>query len=147
MKAKRIGSALLALFLCVTLCLSLGACGKDDGGSKEDVTPTEAAESKIAEFIESAEEQLDSMRASFGDTMDMQLEARGSSMVYVFQYKEDTGMDNETMAAALDSALDAMSSTFTTILDALKTEVPEAESIIVEYKDKDGEVITSKEFK
>ena len=146
MKAKRIGSALLALLLCLTLCLSLCACGKDDT-KKGDATPEDAAEAKIAAFIESAEDQLESMKSSFGDTMDMQLEARGSSMVYVFQYLEDTGMDNETMAAALDSALDAMSSTFTTILDSLKTEVPEAESIVVEYKDKDGEVITSKEFK
>ena len=146
MRTKRIGSALLALLLCITLCLSLCACGKDDA-SKDDGNPEDVAESKIAAFIESAEDQLESMKASFGDTLDMQLEARGSSMVYVFQYLEDTGMDNETMGEALSSALDAMSSTFTTILESLQTEVPEAESIIVEYKDKDGEVITSKEFK
>ena len=39
-----------------------------------------------------------------------------------------------------------MASVFTSVLSSLKEAVPDAESVIVEYLDQDGNVIVSKEF-
>ena len=43
--------------------------------------------------------------------------------------------------------MDGMSDTFTGILSSMKTVVPSAESVTVEYLDMDGKVILSKEYK
>lgn len=137
MKTQKIGLSFTALLLCLVMLVSLAACGAV-GGSDTD---------KLNRFIESAQGELENMRASFGDTVDVKLEARDKSLVYIFQYKEDTGLDNETLKQALDSAMEGMSSTFTTVLSAVKGQVASVESVIVEYLDKDGELITSIEFK
>lgn len=134
MTTKRIGIALAAFMLCIAMCMSLTACSQ---------------KMTLESFVNGTamQSELDSLRATMGDTADISLEARDNSLVYIFRYKEDTGMDNATMAEALNTALDGMSSTFTSILNTVKTAVPDAESVIVEYQDMSGDVITSKEFK
>ena len=47
----------------------------------------------------------------------------------------------------LEAAMESLSSNFEGILDQLQSAVPEAESVIVEYLDKDGQLIYSKEYK
>lgn len=136
---KRLMSV-FAVMMCITICLTLCSCGSKGTGSNANST-------KMAEFIDSMGDQLDSFRASLGDSMEMDVVARGNSLVYVYKYKSDLGADNDTVAAALDSALDSMESTFTGILSSLRTQIPEAESVIVEYLDKDGNLILSREFK
>lgn len=132
MKTKRLMVMLLALTLCVSVCLTLTAC---------------SGEKTIDSFIKSMEGEMDALRADMGDSIDLSLEARGNSLAYVLRFKEDTGLENGMMANALDSTLNTMTSTFTGVLEELKKEVPSAESVIVEYQDVNGEVITSKEFK
>lgn len=43
--------------------------------------------------------------------------------------------------------MDSLSSTFEGVLTSLRLVVPDAQSVIVEYLDKDGQVIVSKEYK
>lgn len=130
--------SLLALVLCLAMCLSLGACSKN--GGEEDTS------AQLTAFIDSLQDQLDSMTESLGDTMDIKISARGNSLVYSYQYKIDLGMDNEVAAESLSSSMDAVESTFTSVLSELQKAVPGAESIIVEHLDNAGNVITSKEF-
>ena len=134
MTTKRIGIAVAAFMLCIAMCLSLAACGQ---------------KMTLEAFVasEAMQNEMKTLKESMDDSMDIRLEARENSLTYVFQYKEDTGMDNATLAEALASSLDGMEATFTSILNSLKMAVPDAESVIVEYQDMNGEVITSKEFK
>ena len=147
---KRTRISVLALMLCIAMCLSLGACssGSPAEGGQTPSDSNSGSSSKITKFIDSVQDQLDSIRDTMGDMLDIDITARGNSLVYSFKYNIDTSSaDKDSMAAALESALDSMSSTFTSILSALQKEVPEAESVIVEYLDNTGNVIVSKEFK
>lgn len=101
----------------------------------------------IQEYVEQNAEQLDSISSSFeGTGKNMDILARGNSLVYSCQYTMDIG-DTDLIKSTLDSSLDASSSTYESVLSLLKLQVPSAESVIVEYLDMDGNVITSKEYK
>lgn len=101
----------------------------------------------IQEYVEQNAEQLDSISSSFeGTGINMDILARGNSLVYSCQYTMDIG-DTDLIKSTLDSSLDASSSTYESVLSLLKLQVPSAESVIVEYLDMDGNVITSKEYK
>ena len=78
--------------------------------------------------------------------INMKIKVRGNSLVYSYQYTEDLP-DLEAVKATLEESLDSVSSTFKVLLQQMKTEIPSAESIIVEYLAKDGTEIYSKEFK
>lgn len=78
--------------------------------------------------------------------MEMDIIARGNSLVYTYKYSIDIG-DVETAKAALDKGMESQKETFVQMLDSLKLVVPTTESVIIEYLDKDGNVITSGEFK
>ena len=132
---KRIKISLLALFLCVAMCFLLCACSGGD-------TTT-----KIKRYISSEQKQFDAVNAALGDTLKMRALARGNSLVCSYQYKVDLSIDDAEMAETLNSGLDTMASTFISVLRELQQTVPEAESVIVEYLDKAGNVITSREFK
>ena len=67
-------------------------------------------------------------------------------MVYIYQYTVDVG-DVSAIRDGLEAAMESLSSNFEGILDQLQSAVPEAESVIVEYLDKDGQLIYSKEYK
>lgn len=100
----------------------------------------------VADYIATIQDELDQSIASLKDSgMGLKVEARGNSLVYSYQY--DSISNSDALKASLDQAMETMASTFETVLKSLKKEVASAESVIVEYLDKDGEVITSKEFK
>ena len=101
----------------------------------------------LAEYIASVQSEIDEMTASLAaQGLNMKVEARGNSLVYVYQYAEDLA-DIDTMKVALEQSMEGTASTFDTILAQLKAEIPSAESIIVEYLSKDGTLIYSREFK
>lgn len=66
--------------------------------------------------------------------------------MYSYRYTSDVG-DTALLKPMLDEALEPLSSTFESSLEAIQLAVPSAESLIVEYLTQDGELITSKEFK
>ena len=157
---------LLAVLSCMAICLSFAACGaKDDSSdekseskasvessevteSKDEASSENAAEGKtIQDFIDENKETFDVLKDSLKDSgMEMDIIARGNSLVYTYKYSIDVG-DAETVKATLDQGLESQKETFVQVLNSLKLVVPATESVIVEYLDKDGNVITSGEFK
>lgn len=67
-------------------------------------------------------------------------------MVYQYQYHVDIG-DISVARENLEQALEPMSEIFEQNLIELKQYAPTAESIIVEYIDKDKNLIYAREFK
>lgn len=157
---------LLAVLSCMAICLSFAACGaKDDSSdekseskasvessevteSKDEASSADAAEGKtIQDFIDDNKETFDVLKDSLKDSgMEMDIIARGNSLVYTYKYSIDIG-DAETAKAALDKGMESQKETFVQMLDSLKLVVPTTESVIIEYLDKGGNVITSGEFK
>ena len=78
--------------------------------------------------------------------MNISLKARGNSLVFSYQYDIDIEITDQ-IKSALEQALSSMSSFFETSLTQIQQEIPEVESVIVEYCDKEGNLIISKEFK
>ena len=155
----------LALMLCLVLCLALAACGNDqttnssstsasDGSNAatEPAASTGTTEATVGSnqameaFIANIQDEIDDMTASLQESgMNLKVVARGNSLAYVYQYNTDLG-DTSLVKDALEQSLDSMASVFTSVLSSLKEAVPDAESVIVEYLDQDGNVIVSKEF-
>ena len=163
---------ILAFALCLVLSFSLLACGNEETPNTdnsdtsnvatqaldtteltEDTQPSESEEtaastnSNMDAFIASIQGQIDQMAASVESSgMGLDVVARGNSLVYIYQYNIDLG-DTSLIKGSLESALDSMSDVFTSVLDSLRLVVPDAESVIVEYLDMEGNIIASKEFK
>lgn len=116
-------------------------------------TPTPEATSAsgvtLEQFITLIQPQVDAMADSVeANGMTLEIIARDNSLVYSYQYIVDLG-DLSVVGEALDAAMEQelFSSTFDGVLEQLKSVVPDAESVIVEYLSQDGQLIASKEFK
>ncbi len=164
------------LLMCVVVCLGLMACNSepDDTDRDDDAsaaatqtmeavstatvsatvstsTPeaTSASGVTLEQFIALIQPQIDAMADSVeANGMTLEIIARDNSLVYSYQYIVDLG-DLSVVGEALDAAMEQelFSSTFDGVLEQLKSVVPDAESVIVEYLSQDGQLIASKEFK
>lgn len=163
------------LIACFAACLSLAACGTDSNSSTPGSTvattttaKTEAADKTekttaattaatkeqgsaagmtLEAYIASIQDSIDQMSAATESSgMKMKVFARGKSLVYSYQYTIDLG-DTSLLKSTFEQALASTESTFSSVLSAMKLVVPDAESVTVEYLDKAGKVIISKEFK
>lgn len=162
------------LLMCVVVCLGLMACNSepDDTDRDDDAsaaatqtmeavstatvsatvstsTPeaTSASGVTLEQFIALIQPQIDAMQESLEESgQKLDIIARDKSLVYIYQYTVDVG-DVSAIRDGLEAAMEALSSNFEGILDQLQSAVPEAESVIVEYLDKDGQLIYSKEYK
>ncbi len=102
--------------------------------------------SAMQDYIDSIQSQLDAALDSYEQMgMSINVVARGNSLAYVYRFNVDVG-DVAAVREQLKTALSAQDSSFKNILIALRTEVPSAESVIVEYQNKDGSVIYFKEY-
>mgnify|MGYP002529432244 CR=1 FL=1 len=138
---KKVTRILTSFVLCLSLCLSMAACG----GKKE--SSSDGNSTALEEYISESQSQIDEMSSALeGQGMDLSVEVRGNSLAYVYQFTTDVG-DTETIKSGLEQSMSAMEETFNTLLSQVKEEVSETESMIVEYLDMDGNVIYSKEFK
>ena len=112
--------------------------------SAEPVIPTFQ---NVEDFIANSQEEIDQMTADLeGSGMELKVVARGNSLAFIYQFQIDLG-DTSLLKDALEESLESMSDLFNTMLSSLKQSVSNAESIIVEYLDMDGNVIVSKEYK
>ena len=141
-----------AAIACLAICLSMAACAGNPAGGKDSSQPTQTQTDKgdngldIAGYIAASQKEIDQLTASLKDSgMELKVIARGNSLVYSYQYT--TISSSDVMKSTLDKAMESTVDTFNTVLKDLKKQVKSAESVIVEYLDKEGEVITSKEFK
>ncbi len=111
-------------------------------------TESQAADTQSVEaYVASMQDEIEALVGSMmGDDMGLQILARGNSLVYQYQYSIDLG-DTDVAKQVLEQALDMQDATFESVFDSLKAEVPSAESVIIEYLDKDGNLLLSKEYK
>ena len=101
---------------------------------------------KVQAIVTEAQKQLESQKASLGDTMDIEIEARGTSIAYIYTYKQDIG-DIDAMKTALAGQDDTLKQGLKSVLDQLKDIGIEDASLIVEYKANDGTMIYETEIK
>ena len=164
---KKISIRLLALALAACLVLALGACGgsKTDNSapdnSKTESTPASSAVAdngpnadgkyaNVAALVNSDEmqSQLESMKDQFGDTgASLDITGEGNKLIYTFTYADLGDQDAETIATALETAMEQMASVFETIASSLSTQVEAANpTVVVTYKVADGTELFSKEY-
>jgi len=122
--------SLLVLCLIMATCVFAGC----KSGSK-------VVEDAVAE----AQASIETLEKSFGGMMKIAITARGESVVYSYKYTSQIDAD------AAKTAIDAQESTLKTsmqgVLSPLKAAGVSNASIIVEYLNADGSMITSFEFK
>ena len=124
---------LLAIVLCLVFCLSLVACGGN----------TASDSAKVAKYVnENKEELVSAMESSFSASSAMGCEvdvkAVGNGMVIDVNIAGFNDIPDE-QKELLQSTYDAMSSTFDTMLDNLKAEVPEFGYITINVNEEDGD--------
>lgn len=156
-KMKNISAVLLAL----TLCVALASCGKGENKDNADAASGTAVSSAVEsaastqtnlERLVSADtfqRQVQAMSASYeSQGLKLDVTAKGNSMIYTISYTidlEDTDATRDKVEEYLNGS--SMTSSFQSILKSVQVTVPEAESIIVRYVDKQGNEIVSKEYR
>ncbi len=114
----------------------------------EDGETTTIQLDSVQEFIDTNKTTFDSAKKQIeGTGLSMDIVARGNSLVYSYTYTSSSVKNNDELKDSLDKSLDTQGDTFKSVYESVKLVVPSAESVIVEYKDSTGELITSKEFK
>jgi len=93
---------------------------------------------KLADF---AKEQNDVYSTMSTDQYSIECTAEGKSLIFTCTYKID-GITEESAKAGLDS----IGSTFSTVVQSAKTAGYDCDKVVVEFKDKDGKILASKEF-
>ena len=159
---------IIALFLCAGMALTIAACTKNDRSvantssvntssaavssssetsSKEASKASSTATMTLDEFINQSKSAIDSLKSTFASQgLIINVLARSNSLVYQYQFTTAVA-DKSTAKSSLESAITAQDSVFKNTLATLKTSVPDAQSVIVEYLDADGSTLFSKEYK
>ena len=141
---------LLALLLTLVFALSLVACGapasNDDDATSSTASVVDSVNQDIVNFISTQQETIDSIEESYAGVLGLELEARGNSLVYKYNYLSDLG-DISLVKTSLDSSLESSAETFASSLTTMQLAVPGMESLIIEYYDMNGTLITSREYK
>lgn len=125
---------LLALLLALAMLFAFAACG--DSSDNEE----------LEEYIDSIQDEIDdALEVYEAQGLSIKVVARGDSLAYIYRFTTEVE-DVDAARTQLKSALADQDSVFENVLDELKKEVKSAESVIVEYQNKDGSVIYSKEY-
>ncbi len=104
---------------------------------------TASVDEKIDAYLKSIDSSFDAVRESLGDTMSFDIFGRDGSLVYSYRYKIDLPTSNAEVKATLDADIKKNVSSLRAALTAIRAEVPETTSVIVEYLDKNGTLITA----
>ncbi len=143
---------LLALLLTLVFALSLVACGtpasndNDDDSTSSASSVVDSVNQDIVDLISTQQSTIDSIKDQYAGTLDFAMEARGNSLVYKYSYLSDLG-DLSLLKTSLDSSLESGAETFESSLKTMQLAVPGMESLIIEYYDMNGTLITSREYK
>ncbi len=146
---------LFVILLTAAMCLSFTACSnlkKDTTSDTDTVTESQeiVEQTKLEELVsdETFQQQVKSMSSSYkAQGIELSVTAEGNKLVYTCAYTidiEDPATAKEKLTEYLDGA--KMTSSFNSILKSVQTTVPEAESVVVRYYDKDGNELVSKEY-
>lgn len=158
----------IAILCCLSVVLALSACGEKDTASSAEkstkatqntsVTDSSAAQTdqsqaeitapensfaSVSDFFEANKESFLLYKEAMGGTgLSLDVKVRGNSLVYSYQYTYEIG-DFDLVKETLELGFDQTKESFGITLEAMKKEVPTAESIIIEYLDMNGDLITS----
>lgn len=131
---KKLGKKIIALAVVTVMGLSMIACGKKYKSVEAYVNSSE-----VQEVLSTMESQMS------GSGMSIDITADGDKMVYTYTYDDIEKADG--MAETLESAMDAEASTFQDTANEIKKVVDAKNpSVVIEYVDKNGETIYSREF-
>lgn len=135
---KKIALILAAALIAVTSIFCFAGCG-------------ETPEQKLANYIASdaCQKDIDTLKSSFGSTLDIDVRAEGKSLVYDLTYKTELPEDSlDTVKSSLESAFESLSSTYEGIANSIKESVGiDDPSVVVKINTKDGTNIFSKTYK
>lgn len=155
----------LVCLAAMTMVLSLGACGQDNGADANNQTEESGSENaaetqdnekdsdsdkyaSIEEYISSdaVQAELATLKESVaGQGLSMDITADGNKLIYTYTYTDVEKTDD--MVTALKEGMVAQEASFTALADALKLEVDvENPVVVIEYLDANGEEIYSQEY-
>ena len=113
---------------------------------EERLREEEEVREKMKTIIELAQSVADVLTAfSFG-TLDLSITSRGSSLVYTFKYLIDVP-DANAAKAGLEMSVGLFADTYKGFVEEMKSAGIPSPSVVVEYRDKTGSMIYSREFK
>ena len=125
----------ISLFCFMLALIVLSACAKPM-----------TDEEKVAKVVEITNPSIEQMNQTLGDTMKIELSARGSALIYAFKYLQEMP-DTAAMKEGLDAQKGTLESSMTPLLTQLKDAGIDNPEVVVEYLNKDGGLITSFSFK
>lgn len=124
----------LKIALCALVLFMAVGCGK----------ATVEENDALVEFVETNRSSVTTLS---NDMLTADLLARDGSLVYSFKYTETFPEANvELMKKSLDESLKNNEKTYTDVLDSIRLVAPKTKSVIVEYLNGDGTLISSKEY-
>ena len=129
---KKIMLTLAAALIAVTSIFCFAGCG-------------ETPEQKLANYIAS---DTDTLKSSFGSTLDIDVKAEGENVVFTFAYKTDLPEESlDTVKSTLETGFDSMSSTFEGFANDIKDEAGvDNPSVVIEINTKDAKTLFSKTY-
>lgn len=134
---KKIALILAAALIAVTSIFCFAGCG-------------ETPEQKLANYIASdtCQKDIDTLKSSFGSTLDIDVKAEGENVVFTFAYKTDLPEESlDTVKSTLETGFDSMSSTFEGFANDIKDEAGvDNPSVVIEINTKDGKNLFSKTY-
>jgi len=107
---------------------------------------TSESDSAVIELAEHAQRKMDEQKAEIGGGIEIEVRARGNSVVHTYIYIDDFG-DNETLKPIVEELTEASKADYEGDLEFLKANSVKSPSVIVEHLDKDRKMIYSREFK
>lgn len=129
---KKLGKKIIALVAVTVMGLSMIACGKKYKSVEAYVNSDE-----VQDVLKSLEGQMSGLN--------IDITADGDKMVYTYTYEDLEKQDG--MAEAIESEMEKEASTFQDTANEIKKVVDAKNpSVVIEYVDKNGETIYSKEF-
>ena len=122
---KKIALILAAALIAVTSIFCFAGCGE---------TPEQ--------------KDIDTLKSSFGSTLDIDVKAEGENVVFTFAYKTDLPEESlDTVKSTLETGFDSMSSTFEGFANDIKDEAGvDNPSVVIEINTKDGKNLFSKTY-
>ena len=145
---KRLLSVLLAIIMCFAL---MTACTQPENSDVTE-TPDEQAFESVEAFLEAFPEIEAEAKESLGDEMNVDLEARGNKLAYVYTapaFDEIFSMGDGTVGAVeeiFDELFAGFVPTLANALIEMQESIPSMEAIIIEVKTSDGQAVYSKEI-
>ena len=143
----------LKIIMCSIILLSLCGCSlfnKDTNNTENstiinnDENTTNTTSYTLEDFVE---ENRSSIMAFENELLTSDLVARDKSLVYIFKYKTTySSSDLPAMKNSLDTSIANQRDTYMSVLNSLRTILPDTKSVIIEYYNGDNTLISKTEF-